>query len=337
MTRRNWPRSPWAMQPVSRSLVLVLVVVLALLVGACAPAGTKFPERPISLIVPNPPGGTTDLICRALSEAAKPYLPQPLTVVNRPGGAGTVGITEAIQAKPDGYTLAIGGVSTTMLQPHLSKLAYNGPEDYAPVIKLVSSPLVLAVRAEESWGSLKEMLDAAKANPGKLRVGTAGVGSLHHMHLEALKEKAGVNMSHVPFAGGAESSAALLGGHIEGVIIPFSVIAGHVKAGKLKLLVAFEEKRNPLYSDIPTAREAGFDITQGLYHYILTAKGTPDQVVQILHDGMKKAIETESFKKFAHDNGYVMDYKGPADLKRELEHDFTLFGDMVKKLNIKGA
>ena len=321
------------MRKAQRSLVGALG--LCLVLSGWGWAATTFPDRPITLIAPNPPGGTNDIQGRALAEAAKKFLPVPITIVNRPGGGGAVGISEVVQARPNGYTLAVGGLSPCVLIPLTAKLPYTGPGDFQPVIKLANIPLVLAAQAQSAWKTLPELLSHAKANPGKIRVGTAGISSLHHLHLETLKGKAGVDMTHVPFAGGAESTTALLGGHIEAVILPPSVIVGHVKAGKVRMLGVFDEKRHPMAPEVPTFREMGFDITQGNYALILAPKKTPEPVVTILHDALKKAIETDFFKKFAEEHGYLISYKGPEDLAKELEHDFAVFGEILKKLGLR--
>jgi tripartite-type tricarboxylate transporter receptor subunit TctC len=314
--------------------LLVLSILLVALAGNSA-LGATYPERAVMVIVPNPPGGLNDLTGRALVEAAKPHFPQPFTIVNRPGAGGAVGFTEMLQARPDGYTTTFTSSGTSLLLPHVIKTAYKGPDDYVPVLKTNNVSLLFAVQAEKPWNVMKDFLDYAKANPGKARVGSPGIGTPHHISLEVLKEKAGANMVHVPFAGGGESSAALLGGHIEGVVIPFSPIAGHVKAGKLKVLATFEEKRNPVMPDVPTFREIGYDITLGEYQFLLAPKGTPEHVVSILNDALRKALEAESFKKFTLGVGYVIDYKGPVDLKKVMQQDYDFFGEMVRKLNIQ--
>jgi tripartite-type tricarboxylate transporter receptor subunit TctC len=320
-----------------REATKILAGALGLCLALCGGgwAATTFPDRPITLIAPNPPGGNTDIQGRALAEAAKKFLPVPITIVNRPGGGGAVGISEVIQARPNGYTLAIGALSQCILVPLTSKVPYRGPADFQPVIKLANTPLVLAVQAKSPWQTVKELLGHAKANPGKIRVGTAGIGTLHHLHLESLKANAGVDMTHVPFAGGAESTTALLGGHIEAVILPPSVVVGHVRAGKVRMMGVFDEKRHPVAPDVPTFRETGYDITQGMYALILAPKKTPEPVVATLHDALKKAIETDFFRKFAEEHGYLISYMGPGDLAKELERDSAVLGEMVKKLGLR--
>ena len=321
------------MKNLSRFLLVALV--LGLMLGGCASAGPKYPDKPINVIVPNPPGGLNDLTARALAESIKPFLPQPFTIVNRSGGNGGVGMGEMVQAKADGYTLCLTFTSTAVVLPQMSKVTYGPPSDYVAVAKVTNAPLVFAVQAERPWQTLKEAAEYAKANPGKFRVGSPGVGSLHHMSLELWNEKTGAGMTHVPFAGGAESSAALLGGHIEGVIIPPSVITGHVQAGKLKVLGVLEEKRIALWPQVPTFKESGYDVVLGETQFILAPKGTPDSVLTILNDAIKKAVDTDSFKKFALDGGYVIDYKNAADTKALLENDYKFYGDLVTKMNLK--
>ncbi|MHB1134588.1 MAG: Bug family tripartite tricarboxylate transporter substrate binding protein [Chloroflexota bacterium] len=316
-------------------LVLVLAMVASVLAGGCAAAGPKYPEKAINVIVPNPPGGLNDLTARALGESLKAYLPQPFTVVNKAGGNGGVGMGETVQAKADGYTLCLTYTSTALVLPQMSKVPYGAPADYALVAKVTNAPLVFAVQADKPWKNLKEAVDYAKANQGKFRVGTPGVGSIHHMALETWNEKTTAGMVHVPFAGGAESSAALLGGHIEGVIIPPSVITGHVAAGKLKVLGVLEEKRMPLWPNVPTFKESGFDVVLGEYQMILGPKGMPAAAITTLNDAIKKAVETEAFKKFALDGGYVVDYKNAADVTAQMEKDYKTYGDIVKKLGLQ--
>lgn len=317
------------------SWLLVLAVLLSVVLGGCATAAPKYPEKAVNVIVPNPPGGVNDITARALAEAIKPYFSQPWNIVNRAGGGGSIGMTELVQAKPDGYTISVGASNATLIQPNMTNLVYKGPDDYIPVIKLTNTPIVFAVLADRPWQNLKDVLDYAKANPGKFRVGSPGIGTPHHMDLEILREKTGVNLVHVPFSGGGESSTALLGGHIEGVNIPPSVILGQVKAGKIRLIATFEEKRNPVYPDVPTFKELGYDIAMGEFQLIVVPKGTPDGVVQALHDAVKKALEADSFKKYAAEGAYVIDYKGPADLKKQMENDFVFYGEIVQKLNLK--
>jgi tripartite-type tricarboxylate transporter receptor subunit TctC len=310
-----------------------LAVLLGFLVCGWSHAAPAYPDRPITLVSPNPPGGTTDLQARALAQAAKNFLPSPIIIVNRPGGSGAVGIFEVIQSKPNGYMIVIAGSSQVNVVPHTLKTPYKGPEDYTPVMKLTKSLFIFGVQASSQWKTIKELVDYAKANPGKIRTAVPGLGSLQHISLETLKEQARVDLTAVPFAGGAECLTALLGGHVESLIVPPSVVVGQVKAGKVRVLGTFDENRHPLFPETPTLSEAGYDIPVRVYHVIIAAKNTPREIVNILQEALKKSIESESFRKFAEQNGYLIDYKGPDDVKRELERDYAFFGTMLKKLD----
>ena len=232
-----------------------------------------YPEKPVTMICVFPAGGAMDMTARALSEAAKKYFPKPMAVVNRPGAAGTIGTAEIIQAKPDGYTIGITAVAVLTVQPHRTRLPFGSPDDYTPIIKLVNQPVCLTVRQAAPWKTIQEFLSHARANPGKIRVGHPGIGTIPHLDAEQLNIMAQINLTAVPFAGGAESVPAMLGGHIEAVSQHPSEVMAQVKAGKARVLLVFEEKRNPLFPDAPTAKELGYEITMGVYYMLIGPKG----------------------------------------------------------------
>ena len=295
-----------------------------------------YPERPVTMVVPFAAGGALDLTARALAEATKPYFPQPIVVVNRPGGAGSVGASEVVRSKPDGYTIGITAVAVMAVQPHLTDLPYKGPEDYQPVIKVTSSPQVLATRAEVPWNTAQELLNYARANPGRLRFGTSGIGTILHLNMEILKSEAQVDLVHVPFGSDGETMTALLGGHIEvGVIFP-AVAVAHAQAGRIRVLGTFGEDRHPLFPEAPTFRELGYSADIAVYQFIIVPKGTPGRVVRVLHDAFMKAIESQAFKEFAAGSGYQVDYEGPEDLRRRLARDYARFGELVSRLKLRG-
>lgn len=316
------------------SQFLSVVALLFLLAVACAPAKPAFPDKPITVVVPFAAGGIQDLLGRKLADLVKSTLGQPVSVVNRAGGSGVVGTVEVLQSKPDGYNLVQASTATMAITPHVAETPYKGPADYTPLIKIANVPFVFAVKSDAPWKTMKEALDYAKANPKKLRVGNAGTGSTPHLLLEVLKDRAGVDMTHVPFSGSGEAIPALLGGHVEALVLPGTDIISHVRAGTAKILGDFEEKRNPAYQDVPTMKELGYDITRGTYHFVIAPKGTPDDVAKILHDAYKKAMDTDDYKKFAADSLLTTDYKTGADLAKELDGDYVFFADLVKKLNL---
>jgi tripartite-type tricarboxylate transporter receptor subunit TctC len=316
------------------------IVALLVLLGSPGPGNSAgkadYPTKAVNIVVPFPPGQSPDLIARALSEGAKGVFPQPFVVVNRPGGAGTIGIAEVVMAKADGYTVGLSPIAPLIVQPQItSDLPYKRPDDYRPVMKIGSVPMVFSVLADSPWKSIKDVIDYAKANPGKMRVGSSGLGSIPHMDLELFKEKAGVDLTHVPFPGSAAYIPALLGGHIEAISDSLPPVLDQVRAGKIRVLATFEEKRNRILPDVPTFKELGFDVTFGVYHSVFVPKGTPDSVVKALGDALKKSMDTEPFRKFVESSNYVVDYQDGAVLKKQLDADYDRMGPIITKLGLK--
>jgi tripartite-type tricarboxylate transporter receptor subunit TctC len=312
-----------------------ILAVLLLLAALPAPAAAEYPERPVTLICPFPAGGAMDIVSRGLAEAMKKTFPQPLAVVNRAGAAGTIGNSEVVQARPDGYTLGISAVAVLTVQPHRTSLPYKGPDTYAPINKLVNLTIVLAVRQEAPWKTAQEFLAAARQAPGKLRVSSPGVGTILHLILEDLKEQARVDLTHVPFRGNGEAIPALLGGHVEASIVHPGEIVPHVQAGKARVLLVFQPGRDPLFPDAPTARELGWDITLGVYYLLIGPKGTPAPVIQKVSEAARRALEDPGFVAMARARGFAIDYKGPEDMTRELWESYRRFEPLVKRLGLQ--
>ena len=318
------------MRIVGRGLLLLGFILL----GGFSPVAAEYPERSVTLICPFPAGGAMDIVARNLVEAMKRHFPKPVAVVNRPGAAGTIGNAEVVQARPDGYTIGISAVAVLTVQPHRTDLPYKTPDDYEPIIKLVNLPIVLAVKADAPWKNAREFLDAARAAPGKLRVASPGVGTILHLDLEALKSAAKVDLTHVPFAGGAESVPALLGGHVEGLNAHPSEIGPHVQAGRARILAVYEEQRNPLFPEAPTFRELGYDITLGVYYLLIAPKGTPQGILKTIHDAARHGMGEPVFVTMAKTRGYAIEYKGPDALKQELWDSYRKNEALIKTLGL---
>lgn len=316
-----------------------LIAFLAgLLVLAGAPTSSAlaqdYPNRPVTLVVPYPAGGGADIIGRLVADAMRPVLGQPVTVTNRPGGQGTIGTAEVLRANPDGYNLVLSAVATLTVQPHRQDLPYNTPDDYDPIIKAANLPMVLAVMSNAPWKTAKEALDYARANPGKLRVGTPGNGSIGHLIVASVNAKAGLRLGHVPFASGAESIPGLLGGHIEALVAHPSELLPHVQAKTVKVLATFEDKRNPLFTDAPSFREMGYDVVMGVYYPILAPKGLPADVKAKLFKAAKTAMESSAFSGQAKERGYNLDIKDPEALRKDMWADYKLNETLVKQLGM---
>jgi tripartite-type tricarboxylate transporter receptor subunit TctC len=299
-------------------------------------SAAAYPEKPVTLLCGFPAGGSLDVTGRAIAEAAKSHFPKPIAVVNRPGATGSIAVAEVVRAKPDGYTLGIAAVASLTVVPHRTKLPYGSPDDYLPIIKLVNLPICMSVRSDAPWKNLEELIADAKKRPGKIRAGLAGgLGTLFHLNLEQFKSLAKVDLTPVPFAGGAESVPALLGGHVGVDVHTVHEILPHVQAGKARVLGVFEEKRNPLFPNAPTFREAGYDITMGAYYLIFGPKDLPPQVLSTIHDSMKKSMEDPSFSKALKESGFEISYEGPQEIKARLTRDYEKSKKLVESLNLK--
>jgi tripartite-type tricarboxylate transporter receptor subunit TctC len=323
-----------------RKRFLCLTVLLALMLAGTfvsAPVSlAAYPEKPVTMLCGFPAGGSLDATARAISEAAKSYFPKAIAVVNRPGATGSISVAEVVRAKPDGYTLGIAAVASLTVVPHRTKLPYGSPDDYLPIIKLVNIPICMSVKSDAPWKTLEELVADAKANPGKIRVGLAGgLGTLFHLNLEQFKALAKIDLTAVPFAGGAESVPALLGGHVGADVHTVQEILPHVQAGKARVLGVFEEKRNPLFPNAPTFREKGYDVTMAAYYLIFGPKGLPPQVVTTIHDSLKKAMEEQTFQKPMREGGFEISYEGPQDIKKRLMRDYEQCKVLVETLNLK--
>ena len=294
----------------------------------------SYPNKPITLVVPYPAGGGADIVARLLAESMKPILGQPVTVTNRPGGQGTIGTAEVLRAPADGYSIVLSAAATLTVQPHRQDLPYDTPDDYDPIIKAANLPMVLAVLSSSPLKNAKAALDAARANPGKVRVGTPGNGSVGHLIVASVNTKAGLRLGHVPYASGAESIPSMLGGHIEAVVAHPSELLPHVKAKTVTVLAVFEEQRNPNFPDAPTFKELGYDITMGVYYPIVAPKNMPADVKAKLFKAAKAALESPAFSAKAKEGGYNMDIKDPEQLRKDLWAAYRDNGQLVKELGL---
>jgi tripartite-type tricarboxylate transporter receptor subunit TctC len=312
-----------------RKVIIGLFLSLILLLSVPIQA-VDFPTKEVQIIIPYAAGGATDLIFRALAATTAKYLGKAVIVVNRPGGGGTVGATEAAQAKPDGYTL-LSAITPLTILPHQVKTTFTY-KSFEPIINVVKDPGMFLVRSDSPWKSLKEFLDYAKKNPDMITVGNSGAGGGVHLIALAFEKTAGVKFNHIPFAGGGPSVTALLGGHINAVSVSPPEGIEHVKAGKLRIIALFAEKRFDLFPDVPTVKEQGIDFVMGQWRGLAAPKGTPPDVIKKLHDAFKKGMEDPVFIKNAKDMVVNLYYLGPEDFGKLMANDHEFYGKLVKEI-----
>jgi len=312
-----------------RKVIIGLFLAFVLLMSVPIHAA-DFPTKEVQIIIPWAAGGATDLIFRALAATTGKYLGKAVVVVNRPGGGSAVGYTEGAQAKPDGYMLTSAVTPLTIL-PHQVTTAYTY-KNFEPIINVVSDPSMFLVRADAPWKSLKEFLDFAKKNPEMITVGNSGAGGGVHLVALAFEKAAGVKFNHIPFSGGGPSVTAILGGHINAVSVSPPEGIEHVKAGKLKIVALFAEKRFELFPDVPTVKEQGIDFVMGMWRGLVAPKGTPPDAIKKLHDAFKQGMDDPVFRKNAKDMAVNLSYLGPEAFGKLMANDHEFFGKLVKEI-----
>jgi tripartite-type tricarboxylate transporter receptor subunit TctC len=262
----------------------------ALLAAACGALAQAYPSKPVTLIVPWPPGGSTDRHLRGLAEIASKYLGQNIVVENKPGGGGTIGPSQmALQAKPDGYTISQFPMGMLRI-PHMQKSPWNPLTDFTYIIGVTGYTFGLTVRADSPYKSFNEYIEAARKEPSKIDYASTGIGTTPHLNMEEVALNAKVTLNHVPFKGNADSTQALLGGHV----MAQSDATGwdkYVDGGQMRLLITFGETRTKRWPTVPTAKELGYGVVSTSPYGIAGPKGMDPAVVKTLHDAFKKAID----------------------------------------------
>jgi tripartite-type tricarboxylate transporter receptor subunit TctC len=292
---------------------LARAALAALVLFSGAAAAQDFPTRPITLICPWPAGGSTDTHLRKVAEIAGRYLGQPIIVENKPGAGGMLGPAGmASNAKPDGYTLSQLPLGAFRL-PHMQKVDWDPLRDFTYIIGLTGYTFGVVVKADSPFKSLNDYLAHAKANPGKVSYSSTGIGTSPHLLMEELAAKAGVQLLHVPYKGNADSTQALMGGHVMAQS-DASGWARHVEAGTFRLLVTFGEQRTKW--NAPTAKELGYDIVSYSPYGIVGPKGMDPKIVKILHDAFKKTLDDPEHMKTLQQLDQVYWYRSSEDYAR---------------------
>lgn len=266
----------------------------AALAAAGGPArASAYPERPINFICPWPAGGTADLTMRALCVAASRELGQPVVLENRAGASGMLGLKAMASAKPDGYTIGQIPISVTRFS-QLGSVQIDPLKDLTYLARTSGQTFGMVVRADSPWKTLQEFVAYAKSRPGQVTYGSAGVGGATHVGMEEFAMAAGVQFNHIPYKGGAPAMQDLLGGQIEAVV-DSSAWAPHVKAGKLRLLATWGEKRTREFADVPTLREQGYDVVVDAPNGVGAPKGLEPAVEKRLREAFRAAVASPEF------------------------------------------
>lgn len=254
-----------------------------------------FPSRNIKLLIPYAAGGSSDATGRVLADKASKILGQPIEVINKPGGSGTIATAAVASAKPDGYTLGVAVPAQLTIVPHERELSYHPIKDITPIMQYSSFSLALVVRAESPYKKLSDFIDAARANPGALTYATTGAGSIGQLIVEQLAKAEKVKVTHVPFSGGGPALTAVLGGHV--TAFAAAEFYPQVAAGKLRVLVLLGERGLEELPGTPTLKDLGYPLRLGVFFGIIGPKGIPNEIVSKLEKAFTEATNDPDFRK----------------------------------------
>jgi tripartite-type tricarboxylate transporter receptor subunit TctC len=293
-----------------------------------------FPAKPVTLICAYAPGGTADIVIRTLAETTGKYLGQPVVVENKGGGGGTLGpSTMAATAKPDGYTLAQMPV-TLFRNPHMMKVTWDPFKDFTYIIHVTGYTFGVVVKADAPWKTMDDLVQYAKANPGKVTYNSPGTGSTLHIVMETIAMNKGIKWIHVPTKGGGEETPMVLGGHVTASANSSGGWASQVEAGNLRLLAPWGDKRMKRFPNVPTLKESGYGIVSTSSFGIGAPKGLDPKVVKILHDAFKKGMDDPVFLKVLDRLDMPYLYLNTEEYNKYNRQVYEEEGVMIEKLGL---
>lgn len=316
------------------AMLLSLVFMSTALLTGCsqkndaAPAKEAYPTKPLQNIVAWAPGGAVDMSQRLAANFMEKYFGQSMVVVNKAGGAAVPGTTEIAKAKPDGYTIGMNTYASFVLRPHLVEVPYK-IEDYTYIMGMVRQRLVLAVKGDSQFKTLQDLVDYAKANPNKLKFSGCPTASLQHLVGMDFNRQAGTQSQFVPYDGGRPSAVALIGGHLDYIVVQPLEVVNEVKSGQIRILAALEKTRIPDLPDVPTATELGVPVAHPHMMIIVGPAGIPEDRVKKIHDAYKALMQDPEFLKMAKDAGLEVEYKPGEEIKKEIIEMNKMYKELV--------
>ena len=306
---------------------------MALAAGTAALAQAAYPAKPIRLIVPFAAGGTTDLIARIVADPLGRELGQPVVVDNKGGAGGTIGATEAMRAKPDGYTLSVATVSTTATNPAITpKFPYNPETDFVPIINIAATPNVIAVNPQFPGHDYKGFVEELKKNPGKYSYASTGTGSITHLLMELYKSMADVQVAHISYRGAGPALNDVVAGQVSMNLDNLPSSLPFIKAGKLIPIVVAAPQRLAVLPNVPTFKEVGLEpVNRMAYYGIVGPKDTPKEVVDKVNAAVRKVLTDPAVKKRIEDTGSLVIGNTPAQFAEQIKSEFATYKEVVKK------
>ena len=319
-------------RPAFAALAVAILCAAATLPAA---AQSDYPTRPVTMVVPFPPGGVADITARPLAEAMGRILKQPVVVENKAGAGGGVGMQYVARAKADGYTVLLA-LSSISIIPEADKVLGRDPmfqlAQLVPIARFTADPTVLAVRADSPYKSAADLVEAARKAPGAIPYGSSGNYGTMHVPMEMLTFATGTKMLHVPFTGAGPAVVALLGGQVEALSTGPSSVIGQVKGGKIRVLATWGESRHPAFPDVPTLKELGYDAQFSQWTGLFVPAGTPDAVVTKLREAAKFAVNDSAFQSSLAKLETPIQYLDQPQFRTFWDTDAHKLADVVKKI-----
>ena len=310
-----------------------LAALAAWFLASHAAIAQQFPNKPITLICPWPVGGSSDLVLRSFAEAAGKQLGQTVVIENKPGASGTLGAVAMVTARPDGYLLTQTPITVFRI-PHLQKVAFDPIKDITYIIGLTGYTFGVVVRADAPWKTFKELIDYAKANPGKVSYGSPGAGTSLHITMEEIAANNGVKFLHVPYKGFAENIQGLLGGHID-VTADSTGWAPQVDGGRVRLLVTWGAERTKRWPTVPTLKDLGYGIVSDSPFGIAGPKGMDPAVVKTLHDAFRRAMDDPNYLKTLERYDQPVKYMSGAEYTAYAKNQFEQDRVVMERLGLR--
>lgn len=310
---------------------------LAIALPSLAWAQDKYPSKPITLICPYAAGGNADQRSRQIGRFISTALGQPVIVDNKPGAGGNIGTEAVARAKPDGYTIGMGNFAPLAVNPTMfKKMNFDPAKDLVAVCLIEKGPLMLMVPANSPFKSVKDIVAAAKASPGKLSFASGGLGGSHHLSGEMFKSLAGLSITHIPYKGGAPATTDLMGGQVDMMFEQMYSAAPSIRAGKLRALAITSKTRSPLFSELPTMAESGvpgFEVQN--WQGLVAPAGTPAALIKLLNETVNKALADPTIKEQMLGQGNELGGGTPEQFATLIKSEADRWGKLVKSANIK--
>jgi tripartite-type tricarboxylate transporter receptor subunit TctC len=316
---------------------LVWTAFFILMMAVAGSAGADdFPNRPVTMINPFPPGGQADLTGRPLVASLERILKQPVVLVNKPGASGAVGMQSAAVAKPDGYTILITVPAISTI-PEVDKLFERTPaysrDQLVPLALINADPTIIVANSEQPWKTVKDLLDDAKRRPNEIIFSSSGIYGASHVPMEMLLQAAGgLKMRHLPTAGGGPAMTAVLGNHAQVWCSPPGVASPHIKSGKVRPLAVTGAQRHPHFPDVPTLKELGYDVEYYLWIGLFAPKGTPAPAMKSLREAVRQAVDDPPFKSAMEKIQTPIAYKDADEFRTWLDVDAARLAKVIQRI-----